>query len=270
MTVNKENKLEESLRQYIQSDSKHQWTLDADKEAIRQAIGAAFAGTDKVLGEPTWVWGLSHIKNLDLKEKVHWVRFMMSFAFLNDLLQTNYFHLSSVDDDESSTIKSFVTVQEYDTEVKRSIWFAKFRAKIRFTFDAIRLMISYKEEVPTLFKAAERKEDSKRFNGKMGNFEEKTKQWHHEVLPAGSHWYVHMVGVNPEYQGRGQGKAMMTKLNELADAKGQLMYLEAGDRNRKFYEKMGFEVVRSEPLVDPQDKEDVFVMHIMTRQAQKK
>ena len=272
MISNKDNKLEESLRQYIQSSNSetHQWTLDADKEAIRQAIGVAFAGTEKVLGEPTWVWGLSHIENLDVKERVHWVRFMMSFPFLDDLRQTNNFQLCSVgDNDKNSTIQSFVSVQEYDVDLKRSIWFAKLRTKIRFVFDSIRLMISYKEEVPTLFQAAERKEVNKQFEGKLGDFETKTHQWHHEVLPTGSHWYVHMVGVNPKCQGQGQGKALMTKLNELADAKGQLMYLEAGDRNRKFYEKMGFEVVRSETLVDPQEKSDVYVMHIMTRQAQK-
>ncbi|CAB9529169.1 unknown protein [Seminavis robusta] len=85
---------------------------------------------------------------------------------------------------------------------------------------------------------------------KLGNFQEKCDQWHFEHGPERKHWFIHMVGVVPDHQGQGMGKELMAKLNDMADKMNQAMYLEAGERNRRFYEKMRFVVQHTVTLED--------------------
>ena len=58
------------------------------------------------------------------------------------------------------------------------------------------------------------------------------------------HWYLAVMGVAPEWQGRGLGSALMyPKLQEL-DAGGEPAYLESSTpRSRALYQRHGFEVV---------------------------
>ena len=268
------NTLRENIRQHLDATTESnankssQWTLDADEERIRQAIGVAFAGTEKVLGEPTWIWALQHCQNIPIDEKVHWVRYMMSFAFFDDLRQRNHFQLCSETPD--GEISSLACVQEYDAAVKASEWFPKLRHGWHFFVDTLLLLTRYNEALPSIFKDKQLRQESVRLEAKMGDFEEKAREWHRQVLPKGLHWYVHMVGVSPDFQGQGHGKAIMQQLNRLADESDRILYLEAGERNRKFYEKMGFKVQLSKELVDPEDPSDIFWMHLMTREPTKK
>ena len=63
----------------------------------------------------------------------------------------------------------------------------------------------------------------------------------HPKLP---HWYVVMVGVAPELQGLGAGRALMGRAIDLAEADGLPLYLETQtEKNVRFYESRGFEVV---------------------------
>ena len=59
-----------------------------------------------------------------------------------------------------------------------------------------------------------------------------------------SHWYLAVMGVAPEWQGKGLGSALMhPKLREL-DARGEPAYLESSTpRSRALYQRHGFEVV---------------------------
>ena len=78
-----------------------------------------------------------------------------------------------------------------------------------------------------------------------------------------------MVGCNPNFQGQGNGKKLMNKLCEMADKMGQDMFLEAGERNRPFYQKFGFESKGTMEFDDPKDADNKFTMHLMTRVAKK-
>ena len=63
-----------------------------------------------------------------------------------------------------------------------------------------------------------------------------------DVPPA--HWYVMVVGVAPEAQGTGIGRALLRPMIDRADAAGQPCYLEtAQPTNVAFYEKLGFDRV---------------------------
>jgi ribosomal protein S18 acetylase RimI-like enzyme len=65
------------------------------------------------------------------------------------------------------------------------------------------------------------------------------------------HWYLAMVGVAPQWQGRGIGAALMRPVLDECDADGIPAYLEASsERNRALYERHGFEVMDEYHLWD--------------------
>ena len=58
------------------------------------------------------------------------------------------------------------------------------------------------------------------------------------------HWYLPFIGVDPEWQGRGIGTALLRPVLERCDRDGLPAYLEASSpRNRACYERNGFRVV---------------------------
>jgi ribosomal protein S18 acetylase RimI-like enzyme len=61
--------------------------------------------------------------------------------------------------------------------------------------------------------------------------------------PAEPHYYLAFVGVDPEWQGRGLGAALMRPVLDRCDDEKIPAYLEASSpRNRALYERHGFEV----------------------------
>ena len=72
-----------------------------------------------------------------------------------------------------------------------------------------------------------------------------------DVPPA--HWYTMVLGVAPEGQGRGLGRALMQPILTDAAANGLPCYLETTQpTNVSFYQHLGFQVVRE--LVEPTSK----------------
>jgi GNAT superfamily N-acetyltransferase len=64
--------------------------------------------------------------------------------------------------------------------------------------------------------------------------------YHHRDVPA-SHWYVMVVGVAPEMQGSGLGRALLQPIIDRAEAEGLPCYLETAQPNNvAFYEHLGF------------------------------
>jgi GNAT superfamily N-acetyltransferase len=65
---------------------------------------------------------------------------------------------------------------------------------------------------------------------------------HHTVMP-GPHWYLLVVGVDPQQQGRGIGTRLLAPQLERAAAAGLPIYLETmTERDVAFYRKNGFSV----------------------------
>ena len=63
--------------------------------------------------------------------------------------------------------------------------------------------------------------------------------------PRESHYYLAVLGVEPESQGRGLGSALMFPVLQRCDAERVPAYLEASSpRNRALYERHGFEVTK--------------------------
>ena len=62
-----------------------------------------------------------------------------------------------------------------------------------------------------------------------------------DVHPREPHWYLPMIGVRPDRQGRGLGSAMLRPVLARCDAEGIPAYLEATtQRNRDLYARHGF------------------------------
>ena len=63
------------------------------------------------------------------------------------------------------------------------------------------------------------------------------------AAPPG-HWYLLLLGVEPDAQGTGLGRALMAPLLAEADAAGRAVYLETSTpSNLPYYRRHGFEVV---------------------------
>jgi len=65
-----------------------------------------------------------------------------------------------------------------------------------------------------------------------------------ESHPEEPHWYLAMIGVEPNAQNRGLGAALMRHAVDRCDRDGLLAYLESSNpRNISLYERHGFEAV---------------------------
>jgi ribosomal protein S18 acetylase RimI-like enzyme len=86
----------------------------------------------------------------------------------------------------------------------------------------------------------------------LGTFE-KMAEWH----PEEPHWYLPIIGVEPNAQGRGLGGALLRHAVARCDRENLIAYLESSNpRNITLYERHGFErmgeiKVGKGPLVTP-------------------
>jgi ribosomal protein S18 acetylase RimI-like enzyme len=64
------------------------------------------------------------------------------------------------------------------------------------------------------------------------------------IHPSKTHWYVLVLGVHPNHQGKGLGGKLLNQVLQKADAEGVAVYLESSNpKNLDFYRKHGFEVM---------------------------
>jgi GNAT superfamily N-acetyltransferase len=64
-----------------------------------------------------------------------------------------------------------------------------------------------------------------------------------KVHPKEPHWYLAVLGTDPQHQGKGLGSALMAPVLANCDEEGVPAYLESSkERNIPFYERHGFKV----------------------------
>lgn len=62
--------------------------------------------------------------------------------------------------------------------------------------------------------------------------------------PAEPHWYLQIVGVRPDQQGHGVGRALIQPMLDRFDERGELAYLESSKLdNVPYYERLGFDAL---------------------------
>lgn len=73
---------------------------------------------------------------------------------------------------------------------------------------------------------------------------------HHRVVP-GPHWYLVIMGVDPEFQGQGWAGALLRPMLARLDELGRPCFLETHRaENVSFYRRFGFEVAETGALPD--------------------
>jgi ribosomal protein S18 acetylase RimI-like enzyme len=72
---------------------------------------------------------------------------------------------------------------------------------------------------------------------------EYTDNLHRELMPV-PHWYLLLLGVDPEYQGQGCASKLVKPMLAKIDAEGRPLYLEtAKEKNVKMYQHFGFRIL---------------------------
>jgi ribosomal protein S18 acetylase RimI-like enzyme len=64
----------------------------------------------------------------------------------------------------------------------------------------------------------------------------------HRAHPSDPHWYLAMLGTDPQAQGKGVGSALVRSGLERCDQEGEDAYLECLEHLVSYYERFGFEV----------------------------
>ena len=82
---------------------------------------------------------------------------------------------------------------------------------------------------------------------KVNNLEWRKSYWRNEWArqdPLDQHWHLGPVGVLPSHQGKGIGTKLLERFCKEVDACQAPAYLETdSDKNVRFYERFGFEVI---------------------------
>ena len=94
--------------------------------------------------------------------------------------------------------------------------------------------------------------------GDVTNPDWRISYWHNEWArhdPLDQHWHLGPVGVLPSHQGKGIGTKLLTRFCQEVDACLSTAYLETDtDKNVRFYERFGFEVVKETEIFDVKNR----------------
>jgi ribosomal protein S18 acetylase RimI-like enzyme len=235
---------------------------DLSFDELRTALGRAFTGIPgKADGEPFFAWCFSQCHDEELKGET--IKFMLSYPISETMAgrkRCNYLDLSVLT--KEGVVASTALVVESEGKKKNAI--GKIRSGLREFF--LLMLLWRKDGIPKLFTSKEWKGVEKNVEGKLNAFVKHLESWHADHGPKGLHWYVQLVGTNPDCNGQGYGAMVLRKLAELADQEKADCYLECDyEKNRGFYAKFGFEEVATKVLEDPENKSDTRTTCLMIR-----
>ena len=72
-------------------------------------------------------------------------------------------------------------------------------------------------------------------------------------------WYLSIVGIKPEFQGRGLGPGLITEVLQQSDRLGLQTYLETfSTRNMSFYKRLGYQTLES--FFEPTTRSEYWLM----------
>jgi ribosomal protein S18 acetylase RimI-like enzyme len=94
--------------------------------------------------------------------------------------------------------------------------------------------------------------------GDVTNLEWRKSYWKNEWArhdPLDQHWHLGPVGVLPSLQGKGIGTKLLSRFCQEVDVCLSPAYLETDtDKNVRFYERFGFEVVKETKIFDVKNR----------------
>lgn len=242
------------------------WNTDARLDSAIEVASKAFAGNKNTNPEPVFDWVLRDIiGDLDMDDPER----KAVFDFLLDMLVKDSLKLDtlvfghdmtgSIEENngiDQDILGSVAVIENFDPS-KSSSFFQTVQNEMsnlgQLGLAAIRGQLPSAISKPSNFVSLMRQ---------MLVLQNLFKKAHIEYGPQEKHLYVRVVGMDPDFQGMGFGKQMMTAINDLADSRNQPAYLEcAGDKNPRFYEKFGYKIVHEQKLDgDDGSKCSVFLM----------
>jgi len=78
---------------------------------------------------------------------------------------------------------------------------------------------------------------------KMQVFNQYMERKHSELAPV-KHWYLFLIGVDPQHQGKGYASTLLREMISRIDKEGLPCYVETGvEKNVSMYEHFGFDVI---------------------------
>ncbi len=94
--------------------------------------------------------------------------------------------------------------------------------------------------------------------GKIQAFDQYVERKHKELAPN-KHWYLAVLAVDPQHQGKGYASKLLNEMLSYIDEEGLNCYVETeGEKNVSMYQHFGFEVV--DEFVVPGTKDKLVAM----------
>eukprot|EP00934_Nitzschia_sp_Nitz4_P007532 Nitzschia sp. Nitz4//scaffold14_size191712//57771//58655//NITZ4_001711-RA/size191712-processed-gene-0.265-mRNA-1//1//CDS//3329536891//7522//frame0 len=221
---------------------------DLKTRDIAQMYGRSFAGTNEVRGEPIISWCTNHMTGswFNIEEKQKLAGFMMDVTLREALSQETLVVCKTV----HGRVASSAVIVEVDptrSGKRRSMWR---RTKDGWNFSLALMKVLCTRKLPKLFVDKEHREERKHFLRKIEHLGVCLHDWHPRLGPQHKHWYVRIVGVDPDFNGQGFGRELMEQVHVLADTVGMDCFLEAGSWNVGFYQRVGYTVMTEQQIDD--------------------
>jgi ribosomal protein S18 acetylase RimI-like enzyme len=90
--------------------------------------------------------------------------------------------------------------------------------------------------------------------GKMHAYDQYVNKKHEELVPF-KHWYLAVLAVDPQHQGKGYGSILLNGMLSNIDEEGLPCYVETeGEKNVSMYQHFGFKVVDEFTVPNTTDK----------------
>jgi ribosomal protein S18 acetylase RimI-like enzyme len=119
-----------------------------------------------------------------------------------------------------------------------SMWFHS--SKIRTTFIA-----SLRAGFLSLLKTLHREELSK-----LQTYGQEIETYHHELISE-EHWYLNVIGVDPDHRRKGHARSMLEGMLSRIDEEGLPCFLDTNsEENIAIYEKFGFAVAKRYTILE--------------------
>jgi ribosomal protein S18 acetylase RimI-like enzyme len=89
---------------------------------------------------------------------------------------------------------------------------------------------------------------------KMQAYDQYVERKHDELVPA-NHWYLAVLAVDPQHQGKGYGRKLLNEMLAQIDIEGLPCYVETeGEKNVAMYQRFGFQVIDKFTVPNTTDK----------------
>ena len=255
------NKLMRAKQAFTKADDDPSWDTNVSDDELRQLLTEAFLGTDTAACEPLLQWMLDTATGFfPLGNKQQWdiVTFLNSMSVLRLRFEKSVAFCKRSGDGE---LMGCIMVRECNPRKANPInpkgWKKEFVSYINNNWNSDHVQTVYVWE-PFY---------SQRLAALLESFSVQRQQWQDEYGPKNKHWYV-TAGVAPQHQGKGVGTQILRRVQDLADQEGVACYLECvGDKNRGFYEKLGYERIASKGLLDVVNDppKEPCLLHLMMR-----